>query len=254
MYIVFLALFGLGFLLFASPVAIYGVFNIGNIAGMLLFGGAFVCVLLRKRLKTAWRKKGGRIALSVAAALLAAGLTVAAVTGVKIVRAAANAPKEDEACTVVVLGCRVYDSGPSRMLISRVNAAAAFLKAHPDVYCVVSGGQGEDEPMSEAQCMYDMLVDRDIAPERILTEDASRSTRENIEFSLAIIKEKGLPERLALVTNEYHLCRASMVASAFGCESRAISARSQYILLPTYFVREIFGVLWEELTGGLRIG
>ena len=254
MYIVFLALFGLGFLVFASPVAIYGVFNIGNIAGMLLFGGAFVCVLLRKKLKTAWRKKGGRIALSVAAALLAAGLTVAAVTGVKIVRAAANAPKEDEACTVVVLGCRVYDSGPSRMLISRVNAAAAFLKAHPDVYCVVSGGQGEDEPMSEAQCMYDMLVDRDIAPERILTEDASRSTRENIEFSLAIIKEKGLPERLALVTNEYHLCRASMVASAFGCESRAISARSQYILLPTYFVREIFGVLWEELTGGLRIG
>ena len=254
MSIVLLALFGLGFLLFASPVAIYGVFNIGNIAGMLLFGGAFVCVLLRKKLNTAWRKKGGRIALSVAAALLAAGLTVAAVTGVKIVRAAANAPKEDEACTVVVLGCRVYDSGPSRMLISRVNAAAAFLKAHPDVYCVVSGGQGEDEPMSEAQCMYDMLVDRDIAPERILMEDASRSTRENIEFSLAIIKEKGLPERLALVTNEYHLCRASMVASAFGCESRAISARSQYILLPTYFVREIFGVLWEELTGGLRIG
>ena len=254
MSIVLLALFGLGFLLFASPVAIYGVFNIGNIAGMLLFGGAFVCVLLRKKLKTAWRKKGGKIAISVAAALLAAGLTVAAVTGVKIVKAAANAPKEDEACTVVVLGCRVYDSGPSRMLISRVNAAAAFLKAHPDVYCVVSGGQGEDEPMSEAQCMYDMLVDRDIAPERILTEDASCSTRENIEFSLAIIKEKGLPERLALVTNEYHLCRAAMLASEYGCESRAIGARSQYILLPTYFVREIFGVLWEELTGGLRIG
>ena len=254
MSIVLLALFGLGFLLFASPVAIYGVFNIGNIAGMLLFGGAFVCVLLRKKLKTAWRKKGGKIAISVAAALLAAGLTVAAVTGVKIVKAAANAPKEDEACTVVVLGCRVYDSGPSRMLISRVNAAAAFLKAHPDVYCVVSGGQGEDEPMSEAQCMYDMLVDRDIAPERILMEDASRSTRENIEFSLAIIKEKGLPERLALVTNEYHLCRAAMLASEYGCESRAIGARSQYILLPTYFVREIFGVLWEELTGGLRIG
>ena len=253
MHIVFLALFGLGFLVFASPVAIYGVFNIGNIAGMLLFGGAFACVLLRKKLKQAWKKKGGKIVLSVACVLLAAGLIVASVTGVKIVKAAANVPKEDEECTVVVLGCRVYDSGPSRMLVSRVNAAAAFLEAHPDVFCVVSGGQGEDEPMSEAQCMYDMLVDRDIAPERILMEDASRSTRENIEFSLAIIKEKGLPERLALVTNEYHLCRASMVASAFGCESRAIGARSQYILLPTYFVREIFGVLWEELTGGLRI-
>ena len=44
-----------------------------------------------------------------------------------------------------------------------------------------------------------------------------------------------------------------MLASEYGCESRVIGARSQYILLPTYFVREIFGVLWEELTGGLRI-
>ncbi len=254
MHIVFLALFGLGFLVFASPVAIYGVFNIGNIAGMLLFGGAFACVLLRKKLKQAWKKKGGKLVLSVACVLLAAGLIVACVTGVKIVKAAANVPKEDEACTVVVLGCRVYDSGPSRMLVSRVNAAAAFLEAHPDVFCVVSGGQGEDEPISEAQCMYDMLVARDIEPERILMEDASCSTRENIEFSLSIIKEKGLPERLALVTNEYHLCRASMLASEYGCESRAIGARSQYILLPTYFVREIFGVLYEQLAGGLRIG
>lgn len=247
MPVVFLILFGLGFTVFFSPVVIYGVFNIGNIAGMLVCGGAFLCVCLRKKIKAAWQNKRGRIWISVICLAAALGLAVACVTGAKIVRAAGNAPAENAEYTVVVLGCRVYDSGPSRMLISRVNAAAAYLETHPQAYCVVSGGQGEDEPMSEAQCMFDMLVSRGIEKNRIFMEDQSCSTRENIEFSLDIIKEKGLPERLALVTNEYHAYRASILAAEYGCESRAVSARSQYILLPTYFVREIFGVLWEQI-------
>ncbi len=247
MTIVLLILLGLGFLVFASPVAIYGVFNIGNIAGMLAFGGAFACVCLRDKLKTAWKKKGGKRLLCLLLACVIIGLAVSCACGVKIVKAAKNAPAEGEAYTVVVLGCRVYDSGPSKMLVQRVNAAAKYLDAHPEAYCVVSGGQGEDEPMSEAQCMHDMLIARGIAEDRILMEDASCSTRENIGFSLAIIKEKGLPERLALVTNEYHACRAQMLAAREGCECGAISARSEYILLPTYFVREIFGVAWETI-------
>ena len=247
MIIVLLILLGLGFLVFASPVVIYGVFNIGNIAGMLAFGGAFMCVCLRDRLKTAWKKKSGKRLICLLLACVIIGLTVSCLCGAKIVKAAKNAPAEGEAYTVVVLGCRVYDSGPSKMLVQRVNAAAKYLDAHPEAYCVVSGGQGDDEPMSEAQCMRDMLVARGIAEDRIIMEDASCSTRENIEFSLAIIKEKGLPQRLALVTNEYHACRACMLAQRFGCACGAISARSEYILLPTYFVREIFGVAWETL-------
>ena len=247
MTVVFLVLFGLGFSVFFSPVVIYGVFNIGNIAGMLICGGAFICVCLRKKIKAALQKKRGKIWFAVVCVLAAVGLTVACVTGAKIVRAAGNAPAPDAEYTVVVLGCRVYDSGPSRMLIQRVNAAAAYLEAHPEAFCIVSGGQGEDEPVSEAQCMFEMLVARGIGKHRIFLEDQSCSTRENIAFSVEIIKEKGLPERLALVTNEYHAYRAGLLAAEYGCESRAVSARSQYILLPTYFVREIFGVLWEQL-------
>ena len=249
MTVLLLILFGLDFLVFASPVAIYGVFNIGNIAGMLAFGGAFACVCLRDRLKRAWNRKRGKRLLCLLLACVLAGLAVSGVCSAKIVKAAKNAPAQDLEYTVVVLGCRVYDSGPSKMLVQRVNAAAQYLEAHQEAYCVVSGGQGDDEPMSEAQCMHDLLIARGIDESRILMEDQSRSTRENIAFSLEIIKEKGLPQRLALVTNEYHACRACMLASEAGCECAAVSARSEYILLPTYFVREIFGVAWETIAG-----
>ena len=247
MTILLLILCGLGFLVFASPVAIYGVFNIGNIAGMLAFGGAFACVCLRSKIKKYWKKKNGKRLLCLLLACVLAGLAVSCACGVKIVKAAKNAPAEDLEYTVVVLGCRVYDSGPSRMLRQRVNAAAGYLEAHPEASCIVSGGQGDDEPMSEAQCMRDMLSALAIDESRVIMEDASRSTRENIDFSLEIIKEKGLPQRLALVTNEYHACRACMLAEGCGCECAAVSARSEYILLPTYVVREIFGVAWETL-------
>ena len=245
MHIFLLILFGLGFSVFFIPVPVYGVFNVGNISGMLLFGAAFLLVLCRKRLKKAWKTPAGKALLSILCVCLILGTAAAGFAGAKIIQTAKALPPEDAPCIVVVLGCRVYDSGPSRMLIARVNAAAAYLQEHPDALCVVSGGQGEDEPMSEAQCMYDMLLSRGIAAERVLIEDLSCSTRENLEYSLRIIKEKGLPQRLALVTNEYHACRACMVARQMGSEAYAVSAPSQKILLPTYFVREIFGVLWE---------
>ena len=77
---------------------------------------------------------------------------------------------------MVVLGSRVRQDGPSLTLQSRIRAAYQYLSQHPDVICIVSGGQGSDEPMSEAQAMFDELTKMGIDPERIRMEDRSTST------------------------------------------------------------------------------
>jgi uncharacterized SAM-binding protein YcdF (DUF218 family) len=245
---------GAGFLLFFLPVPVYGVFNIGNITGMLFFGVLLTCVLLRKRVKELLAKCLRPLPCKIAACVLAAALLGAAVFGTvigsRIVRAAKNAPPEGADLTVVVLGCRVYESGPSLMLGSRIDTAYAYLSAHPGAVCVLSGGQGDDEPESEAQAMFDALTAKGIDPARLITEDESRSTLENLTFSMDIIREKGLPETIALVTNEYHQYRAGLLAQAAGCtECYAVSAPSQKILVATYFVREIYGVAYAMLGG-----
>ncbi|MBQ6023897.1 MAG: YdcF family protein [Clostridia bacterium] len=245
---------GAGFLLFFLPVPVYGVFNIGNITGMLLFGGLLVCVLFRKSVKkllrSVWLKTAGKILICCLAAALFVSAVFGAVIGVRVVRAAKNAPSEGAELTVVVLGCRVYESGPSLMLGSRINTAYEYLSAHPDAVCILSGGQGDDEPESEAQAMFDALTDRGIDPARLIKEEKSRSTYENLTFSMEIIRDQGLPEGIALVTNEYHQYRAGLLAQDAGCtECRAVSAPSQRILVATYFVREIYGVAYAMLGG-----
>ena len=129
----------------------------------------------------------------------------------------------------------------------RLNAAQRFLNDHPDAVCVLSGGQGEDEEIAEAACMYRELTAAGIDPGRLYREDRSTSTRENFLFSQNIIKDNGLPETVVVVTNEYHQYRAGLIAKALGMETYAVSAPSGIGLLPTYWVREWFGILYEWL-------
>lgn len=249
----FLIISGLGFAVFFIPLPLYGVFNIGNIAGMLFFGGVFACLFFSKNfcnfIKRLTSAVSGRAIVIISSLFVLTALIAASAAGLKIIKSAANYPPEKTDTTAVVLGCRVYDSGPSRMLMSRINAAYGFLMSNPDAVCILSGGQGEDEPMPEAQCMFEELTKMGIAPERLIMEALSESTRENIAFSLEIIKEKSLPEKLTLITNEYHQCRAAMIAESLGIEAYAVSAPSQKILLITYFIREIFGVIYEAVAG-----
>ena len=120
--------------------------------------------------------------------LAAVCLTAILVTLGKMAACAAHRPAEGQDCTVVVLGCQVFPDGrPSLMLQGRIDAAYDYLTAHPDAVCIASGGQNGSEPISEALCIRDALVDRGIDPSRILLEDASRSTEENLAFSARLM-------------------------------------------------------------------
>lgn len=183
---------------------------------------------------------------------LCVGLLLVAVTEVFILRGSLGDP--DKSCDyVVVLGCHVRPNGPSLTLLDRINAAYDYLTEHPDVIAVVSGGQGFDEPMSEAQCIYEHLVERGIDPDRVWIEDKATSTWENLNFSLDMIRERTgtRPDTLGIISSEYHLFRAGLQAKDCGVVPVRIPAVTSVISQRVnHFMREVAGVWYYLILGG----
>ena len=184
--------------------------------------------------------------------ILCIGLLVVGVTECVIIKASFGDPKEH--CDyMVVLGAKVRTEGPSVSLMDRIRAAKTYLDSHPDVIAVVSGGQGTDEPMTEARCMYEELVELGVDPQRIWIEDQATSTWENLNFSLNLIEEKTgtRPGKIGILSSEYHLYRASLFADACGVESVGIpAATSRLPQKINHFMREVAGVWHYLLLGG----
>ena len=115
---------------------------------------------------------------------------------------------------MVILGCQVKPWGPSILLQDRLDKALDYLEDHPDLTIVVSGGQGPDEHISEAQCMYDYLTEHGVDGDQILMEDQSSNTWENIQYTQALLKERGIDAgELVVVSNGFHLTRVRMLWS-----------------------------------------
>jgi len=151
---------------------------------------------------------------------------------------------------VIVLGARVEAGGPSPALTRRLNAAMDYLSASPDTVVIASGGQGSDEPMSEAACIRDELIKRGIAPERILTEDRSTDTEENISLSMELIDNK--QACVGIITNNFHVWRAEKLARSAGLENaRGIAAKYTGPTLFHYMFREAVCITVEFLRGNL---
>ena len=180
------------------------------------------------------------------------GLIVVTITEAVIIKASFGSPKEP-VDYIVVLGAKVRESGPSASLWDRIYGAYDYLENHPDVTAILSGGQGPDEPMTEAKAMYDALVDLGIDPNRLWLEEKATNTYENIHFALDIIAEKcgQHPEKLGVVSSEYHLFRASLFTEKNGVEFVGIPARtSRPSQMINHFMREVAGVWYFWILGG----
>ena len=145
---------------------------------------------------------------------------------------------------LIVLGAAVRGDTPTLTLVHRLEGAKAYLEKYPKSKAVVCGGQGEGENISEAQCMYIWLCEHGIAPERIIREDRSTSTEENIRFARALIDSDGGDSvNIALLSSPYHLFRAKAIAAKQGCDPRGVAC---VFGLPVYtlcmYIREAFGV------------
>ena len=135
---------------------------------------------------------------------------------------------------MIILGCRVMPGGePSILLQDRLDTALDYLDDHPDMTVVVSGGQGSNEPTSEAACMADYLEEHGVDSDQILLEDQSSNTKENLIYSRELLEEHGivvLRDEVLVVSNGFHLTRAQMLAKRYGYKSvSALAAPTSHI-------------------------
>lgn len=151
---------------------------------------------------------------------------------------------------IIVLGAQMKPAGPSVVLKFRLDAAYEYLMANEETVCVVSGGQGSNEPCTEAEGMYQYLVEKGISPERILKEDKSTDTSQNIAYSAELIGRTDAD--VGIVTNNFHVFRGVMLARHVGFENACgIAARSNVYLQPNNLMREFFGVMKDLVCGNM---
>ncbi len=217
-----------------------------GVIAMLAVGavGAAACIWLPtvcNLWQRLWATVAGKIILSSLTAGVAA--VVLLFIGVSVCMVVAASRPAPENATLVVLGAGLRGDRPSRTLRERLDAAIEYLNAHPDVPCVVSGGQGADEICTEAAAMKAYLVEHGIAEARIYMEERSTSTAENLKFSRQLIREQGLPPAVAVVTQEFHQCRAQEFARRAGFEQvGAVTAHTPWDVLPSYWIRDFAGL------------
>ena len=179
-------------------------------------------------------------------ALLIVGSVLAVITGTHIHKSSKGSP-DPRADYAIVLGAGVNGTEPSASLRERIQAAKTYAETYPHAILILSGSQGPNEGISEAQCMYDKLTEAGISPSRLYIEDQAGNTEQNILFSLDIIeKELGeAPDAVCIISSEYHLLRAGMHGEALGITPLLYPARTENRLyFCNMFLREIVAV-WE---------
>ena len=162
-----------------------------------------------------------------------------------IVKAMSTEP-EGNADYIIVLGAAVRGDEPTSPMLLRMERAYEYMIDNPDTILIASGGQGSAENMSEAECIRSYLVEWGIPESRIILEDKSSSTEENIRNSFSLIPEDG--QQVGIVTSSFHICRALLIARLQGhSEVFGVPARTLLPLGIHYTVREFFGIIKLEL-------
>ena len=191
--------------------------------------------------------------------VLAVGILSFSVTEGKIIHGMTSEP-EEELDYLIVLGAQVKKTVPRKALGLRLQKACEYLKEHSQTKAVLSGGQGSGEEIAEAECMYRYLTEHGIPEERLLKEECSTTTRENLMYSARVLAdsrqevttETVLGSKIGLVSNNFHIYRALLLAEKFGYRKvYGVPAASDWKLQIHYMVREYFAVLKAKIRGDI---
>ncbi len=185
----------------------------------------------------------------IVAVLICAGFLVfLAVEGMILSQYGSTAEPGADYC--IVLGAQWKSTGPSEVLRRRLDRAVEYLNASAGTKVIVSGGQGGNEPIAEAEGMKKYLMDAGIAEDRILVEALSENTYENLVFSGRLIDRENA--RVVIVTNNFHVFRAVKIAEKQGYSHvQGIAASAVKGMAPNNLLREFIGVLKDFVMGNL---
>ena len=149
--------------------------------------------------------------------ILAGALAFAVLLGV--VLSGAHSSVSGDPQVMIVLGCQVKPWGPSVLLQDRLDTALAYLQDHPDMTVVACGGQGADEPESEARAIAGYLTENSVSKRNILLDEDSHNTHQNLENAAKLLSEENMDPaqtQVVVVSNGFHLTRARMLAQRCG--------------------------------------
>lgn len=214
----------------------------------LTLGTALVALAAAGLLLRSLRAPRGRWRWLDAAAALVLVLAVGLAGFLALVGREDTARHDEDA--VVVLGAAVHGREPSRTLAARLDTALACHRRNPDALLVVSGGQGPQEDLPEAEAMAAYLVARGVPSELVVREGRSTSTEENFAFSKALLDARLAPGyRIVFVTDEFHVYRAGRIAAAAGLAATHASSSTPWYFWPANYLREDVAVVAAWLTG-----
>lgn len=186
--------------------------------------------------------------------IVLAGLLLFVVIESLIIKQSVKAP-EAEGEYLVILGAKVNGVTPSHILKKRIEKAYEYMKEHPKCKVVVSGGKGADEGISEAEAMYRSLCKLGIEKERIILEDQSTNTRENLKNTKEILRSRGVDlskTDIIIVTTDFHMLRALKIAGKLGYANvEGLASGQVWYLIPTNYVREFLAIIKDFLMGNL---
>ena len=164
---------------------------------------------------------------------------------------ARHIPKFDKDA-IIILGCKIKEDGTlTNLLKSRVDRAIEFSKMQmentgKDIFFVPSGGKGSDEIISEAEAMKGYLIDMGIDKKKILLEDKSTSTYQNMKYSNKIINDKINNPKIAFSTTNYHVFRSGIIAAKQNINIEGIGARTKSYYWINAFIREFIATIVSE--------
>ena len=141
---------------------------------------------------------------------------------------------------MIILGARVKGNVPSLSLSERIDAAAKYLKENENTVAIASGGQGPGEDISEAECIKGELIDQGIVASRIILENQSTDTYENIKYSKAKLPDKA--KKGIIVTNSYHLFRSTMIGKDNDLFLTGLPAKTPWLAIPKSYTREYLAI------------
>lgn len=233
-------------LLYIGPVITVGEINIGTLTGFgivfLLLNYSIMFDRINLLIKNLYHNKAGKIFVRIMSALLCLCIAVGSITFALIL---SNSNRDKEPNQVaIVLGCQVngYTAGP--FLQGRINTAYEFLSENQNAVAILSGGQGNGENISEAECMRLGLIEKGIEPDRLYIEDKSTSTTENFKNSIKIMEKNNIhTNKVTVITNDFHEYRASMIAKRLGLAVTQYSSKTPWNGYMPFATREIYAVI-----------